>query len=193
MIAVTTLAFATALAGCGSSTATGTVTQTVAAQPPKAPPLTLGATCELWQNATAAQQRALATQRAQIRGIAVSAYVEQLATACTPSRKALTLAEAIAADNKPPVDQFASTRIDGSAGAYVAKSVRKSWNACGANDVCISGTYAYSVGCHQPDPQVRVLSCFVTTDKKKGGEGYGYTVKATVNKDGSFSWGIDRS
>lgn len=75
----------------------------------------------------------------------------------------------------------------------MAKSVRKSWNACGANDICMPGTYAYSVGCHQPDPQVRVLSCCVTTDKKSGGEGYGYTVKATVNKDESFSWGMDRS
>jgi hypothetical protein len=54
---------------------------------------------------------------------------------------------------------------------------------------------AYSVGCHQPDPQVRVLSCFVTTDKGSAGESddFGYTVKSTVNKDGSFSWGIDNS
>lgn len=183
--------------GCGSSATTRTVTQTrtvkVRATTPQAPPLTLSATCERWEDATAAQQRALAAKRAGIRGITIAAYVEQLGDACTPSRKALTLSEAIAADNKPPADPFATTRISGQLAAYVAKSVRSGWNACGPDDVCIAGTYAYSVGCHQPDPQVRILSCFVTTDKQKGGEGYGYTVKATVNKDGSFSWGLDNS
>lgn len=97
------------------------------------------------------------------------AYIELVGNACTPARKALTLQEAIAAQEAPP-DPFAGTRINGVLAAYVAKSVRKSWNRCGTNDVCISGTFSYSVGCHQPDPQVRVLSCFVTTDKGNAGQ-----------------------
>jgi hypothetical protein len=187
------LALGAVLGGCGGSGASATVA-TTAATTAAPPALTLSATCERWANASAAQQRTLAAKRAQIRGISTSAYIEQLANACTPARKSLTLAEAIAADNQPPPDQFAATRINGTSAAYVARSVRKSWNKCGANDVCIPGTYAYAVGCHQPDPQVRVLSCFVTTDKSKSSTGdYGYTVKATVNADTSFSWGIDHS
>jgi hypothetical protein len=184
-------------AGCGAGSAAKTVTErvSVTSPAPTVPALTLSATCERWQIATAAEQRALASKRAAIRGISVSAYLEQLADACTPARKALTLSEAIAAVNAPPPDEFASTRIAGTLAAYVAKSVRKSWNTCGEHDVCMPSTFAYSVGCHQPDPQVRVLSCFVTTTKGKAGQSddYGYTVKSTVDKDGSFTWGIDRS
>jgi hypothetical protein len=179
--------------GCGSGS-TRTVTQ--APETPPAPvALSVSATCGAWEDGTAIQQRTLAIKRAETLGTSVAGYIELIASACTSGRKALTLQEAIAAKNQPPPDPFADTRITGFVGAEVARSVRKSWNRCGANDVCMSGTYAYSVGCHQPDPQVRVLSCFVTTDKGNAGESddSGYNAKATVNTDGSYSWGIDNS
>ncbi len=91
----------------------------------------------------------------------------------------------------PSADEFAETRIPGQAARDVARAVRKSWNRCGENDVCIPGEYALSVGCKQPDPQVLKLECFVTTEKKEDGSAYGYTVDATVAPDFSrFTWGL---
>jgi hypothetical protein len=56
----------------------------------------------------------------------------------------------------------------------------------------IAGETALAIGCRQPDLQVKVLSCFVTTDRGTDGQDSGYLVRATVGDD-SYSWRLDRS
>ena len=93
-------------------------------------------------------------------------------------------------DTASTQDEFADTRISGQLANEISRSIRTSWNRCDAKDVCIPGEYAYSVGCKQPDPQVRKLSCFVTTEKRDDGSAYGYTVIADVGET-SYSWGLE--
>ena len=94
-----------------------------------------------------------------------------------------------AQDTPPTQDEFADTRISGQLANEISRWIRTSWNRCDAKDVCIPGEYAYSVGCKQPDPQVR-NSRFVTTEKRGDGSAYGYTVIADVGET-SYSWGLE--
>jgi hypothetical protein len=182
--------FALTLTGCGGGdTAASSETATTPEAPPP-PSLSRQSTCEAWQLATAADQRAFA---ATFPEPDVARTITSLNRACTPANKALTIVEAVRLANTPPPDPFAATRVAGAERRYIAQQVRESWNRCGPDDVCIPGERARSVGCSQPDPQVRVLSCFVTTQVRGDGESYGYSVKVNVASDGSFNWRIDRS
>jgi hypothetical protein len=102
------------------------------------------------------------------------------------------LAEQIAEEAAVEEDPYSETRVGGSLAAEIAGAVKRSWNRCNDSDVCIPGEYALSVGCRQPDPQVKELSCFVTTERGEGGSDYGYTVIVTVGAD-SYNWRLDRS
>jgi hypothetical protein len=169
------------IVGCGSGSDSAETS---------APTLSITSSCDDWRNAAADDQRAFAEARNAARAVS---FLETVNQACTPGRKALTIGEAVRIETAPPPDPYAKTRIDTTSRRYISREVRKSWNDCGPSDVCIPGEHAANVNCNQPDPQVRVLSCFVVTDKGTGGASdYGYTVKVNVSADGSFNWRLDR-
>lgn len=180
-----------AVAACGGDNGTdGAAAGPASASPaPTVAAITRRSTCEDWLTAPAADQRAFA---ATFPEPDLARTIRSLNRACTPENRALTIVEAVRLANTPPPDPFAATRVAGADRRYIAQEVRESWNRCGPDDVCIPGERARSVGCSQPDPQVRVLSCFVTTAVRGDGESYGYSVKVTVAPDGSFNWRIDR-
>jgi hypothetical protein len=169
-------------AGCGSGASTAGAS---------AEALTAGSSCESWGTAPAGLQRGFAALKATDGNIA--RYIERVNVACAPERRAMTIGEAMRVAFAPPPDPYAATRIKLGFRREIAESVRSSWNVCGGSDVCIPGTYAFGVNCQQPDLQVRMLSCFVTTERGGSGGDYGYTVKVTVGVDGSYSWRIDRA
>lgn len=152
--------------------------------------------CEQYTSASAADQRAFA-ETARNDEQTVAEAVQFLNSACA-GNGALTLSEAIGqavADEiieeaEGSADPYADTRIHGRLAAEIARSIKESWNRCDENDVCIPGEAALAVG-RQPDPQVKELSCFVTTERGAGGEDSGYPVHATVGAD-SYSWRLDR-
>lgn len=173
-------------AGCGGGSGSGA---DGAADTTPADLLSIASTCEEWQSSDAADQRSFA----ETRDSSAVAFIETVNNACTPGRKALTLGEAVRIETAPPPDPFAQTRVKAAFRGEIAREILKSWNRCGSNDVCISGEQGDNVECNQPDPQVRVLACFVVTAKGANGESsFGYPVKTTVSADGSYTWRIDR-
>lgn len=163
--------------------------------------LAMSSLCGEYTEASAADQRAFAES---YRGAdeSITDAIDRFTTACTAKRKALQINEALdqvaLAESEAELDKILSqaeaeverlgTHIDGRFAAEIAREIKKSWNRCNENDVCIPGEPGLAVGCAQPDKQVSKLRCFVTTERTAD-EQYGYTVAVDVNMDtGSYTW-----
>ena len=194
---ISALAILTAACGGSGSSEVESTTATVAVAESA---LTSTALCEDWLKADGQTQRNFVTSHPVGSSKSVSQAITLLGRACNDATKARTMEEAIeevvAADLQEAADAardpYEATRIAGAFAKAVSKDVRKSWNRCDENDVCIAGEWSHGVGCSQPDLGVRKLRCFVTTKRLENGQGYGYPVAVAVASDGSYSWQIAR-